>query len=462
MAANPLAFEPVTVLRDKLDAGQVTAAELTEAYLDRIERFDDKLSAFVTVYATEARTAAAAADQARKAGSAVGPLHGIPVAVKDIIDMEGRVTTGGSMVWKDRVSPVTAPLVRNMVAAGMIVIGKTHTVEFAMGSFGTNQHMGTPWNPWDLEQHRIPGGSSAGSGVSVAAGMAPWAIGTDTGGSVRLPASFCGLVGLKTTIGRISTSGVLPLSTTLDTPGPMCRTVEDAALLCDVLMGPRAEDELTYGRVGNKMKAGVAGLRIARMPAAEAERADAEVLAAYEATLETLAGQGAELVDVTLPRDFDTLGEAVGQIIGAEGYSFVGHLTDDASLPVDNDVRPRIGLGREMSAQQYLKLLRDQQKYRCEFAEALTGIDAIVTPTTATAAPLVEEVDQTGTAAYYTRWVNLLQGCALAVPNGQTASGLPISFQIVCRGNDEPTALRIGWAIEQASSKSAIVPAGLE
>ena len=197
------------------------------------------------MYAADARLAAEAADKAIRAGHAVGPLHGVPVALKDLVDLEGRVTTGGSKVWAKRVSAVTATLARRLISAGMIVLGKTHTVEFAMGGWGTNTHMGTPWNPWDATVHRTPGGSSSGSGVAVAAGLAPAAIGTDTGGSVRLPASWCGIVGLKVTVGRISTFGVLPLSTTLDTPGPMARSVEDAALLYRVLNGPDPNDPST-------------------------------------------------------------------------------------------------------------------------------------------------------------------------------------------------------------------------
>ena len=448
---SDLTFQPVTELSDQIGTGRLTSSALTAALLDRIEQYDKSLGAFICVYADDARKAAEAADRAIQSGHRISPVHGIPVAVKDIIDIEGRVTTGGSKVWADRVSPTTATLVKNMIAAGMIMLGKTHTVEFAMGSFGTNQHMGTPWNPWDLTCHRIPGGSSAGSGVSVAAGLAPWAIGTDTGGSVRLPASFCGIVGLKTTIGRVSCHGVLPLSTTLDTPGPMCRSVEDAALLCDILCGPRPCDSLSFGRFGGKLRAGVAGLRLARMPRAERESVDPEVLEAYDASLDLLSSLGADLVDVTLPRSFDDMGSLIGRIIGAEGYSFVGHLTDDRSLPVDDDVRPRIGLGRDMSAQDYLLALKEKQQLKCEFAESLAGVDALLIPTTGTAAPAVIDVDQSGTAARYTRWVNLIEGCALALPNGATASGLPTSLQIVCRGNDEEMALRIGWAVEQAT-----------
>src|SRR5512138_1974068 len=181
-------------------------------------------------------------------------------------------------------SPVTATLARRMISAGMIVLGKTHTVEFAMGGWGTNTHIGTPWNPWDARVHRTPGGSSSGSGVAVGAGLAPAAIGTDTGGSVRLPASWCGIVGLKVTVGRISTFGVLPLSTTLDTPGPMARSVEDAALLYSAMASPDPNDPRTLQAPPDdpfaQLKRGVRGLRLAAMPQSERQFATPDVLAA--------------------------------------------------------------------------------------------------------------------------------------------------------------------------------------
>ena len=232
------AFLPAHVLSAEFEARRLSPVDLVDALLARIRAQDQKLHAFVEVYADEARLAAEAADKAIRSGHKIGPLHGIPIALKDLIEIEGRVTTGGSQVWRDRRSTYTATIAQRLIAAGMIVIGKTHTVEFAMGGWGTNQHRGTPWNPWDLAVARTPGGSSSGTGVAVAAGMAPWGIGTDTGGSVRLPASWCGLSGLKTTIGRVSTYGILPLSPSLDTPGPMARSVEDAALLYQTIAGP--------------------------------------------------------------------------------------------------------------------------------------------------------------------------------------------------------------------------------
>ena len=240
----------------------------------RIAAHDAKLHAFVDVYADDARLAAEAADKAIRAGHAVGPLHGVPIALKDLIDIEGRVTTGGSMAWRDRRSPATATLARRFFAQGMIVLGKTHTVEFAMGGWGTNQHLGTPWNPWDLEAHRTPGGSSSGSGVAVASGFAPWAIGTDTGGSVRLPASWCGLSGLKTTIGRVSTYGILPLGALArhaGADGALGRG-RGAAVHRHAGSGPaRPAHALRAAarRRDDRTRRGVRGMRLARMPEAE-------------------------------------------------------------------------------------------------------------------------------------------------------------------------------------------------
>ncbi len=463
MTNDELAFTPVHVLAAEMTAGRLTSTKLTEACLSRLERHGEKLHAFVVVYGNDALRAAHAADEAIASGHRIGPFHGIPVALKDIIDLKGRVTTGGSKVWEKRVSTRTATLAKKLISAGMIVLGKTHSVEFAMGSFGTNTHMGTPWNPWDMQELRGPGGSSSGTGVAVAAGLAPWGIGTDTGGSVRVPASWCGLAGLKTTIGRISVHGVLALSHTLDTPGPMCRSVEDAALLYNLLQGPDPVDPLTQRRPPDdplpQLRRGVAGLVMARLPASERSAVDAEMLAAYDASLAMLEKLGAKLVDVTLPRGFADLGAMAGRLIGCEGYSYVGHLTDDPAQPVDPDVRPRIGLGKGVSARDYLLLLREREQLKRDWSKALAGCDALLTPTTLTAAPRVADIDQSGTAAVYTRAINLVDGCALAVRNGFTTGGLPTSLQIACRGYDEATALRIGWAFEQAAGWNERRPA---
>ena len=448
-------FLPAHVISEAIGARHLSPLDLVEALLARIRAQDQKLHAFVEVYADSARLAAEAADKAIRSGHRIGPLHGIPIALKDLIELEGQVTTGGSEAWRDRRSTITATLAQKLVAAGMIVIGKTHTVEFAMGGWGTNQHRGTPWNPWDPAVARTPGGSSSGSGVAVAAGFAPWAIGTDTGGSVRLPASWCGLSGLKTTIGQVSTSGILPLSPSLDTPGPMARNVEDAALLYTVMQGADPLDPRTLAcRVSDPFPAlrrGVRGLRLARMPAAEREGVAGDMLAAYDAALDLLARLGAEIVDVALPCRFTDCTAATGRIIGAEAYFLVGDLVDDPALPIDDAVRPRISFGRDISARDYLAALAERDALKAAFLRALADVDALLTPTTLTAAIPVAAVDQSTTPAHFTRFVNLLEMCALAIPDGFTADGLPLSLQIVCHPRDEATALRIGWAYQEAT-----------
>ena len=451
---------------DALAAGELTSEELVETLLARIERLEPRLNAFIDVYADETRAAAGAADLARRAGQAAGRFHGVPIALKDIIDLEGRVTTGGSKVWESRISPVTATLARRLMEAGLIVIGKTRTVEFAMGAWGTNRHMGTPWNPWDLGVHRAPGGSSSGSGVSVAACLVPWAIGTDTGGSVRLPSAWNGLTGLKVTFGRVSCHGVLPLAHTLDTPGPMCRSVEDAVELYLLLQGSDPHDTATWHVPADDprpgLDRGVAGMRLARMPEHERDGVDDEVLAAYDASLAALSDLGASIVDLELPRRFVPMGDLLGKIIAAEGHAWVGEYIDDDSLPVDDDIRPRIRPGRNMPAREYIEVQRERSVIKRAFNAALTGVDALLTPATRTAAPVVADIDQSTTAAIFTRPINLIDYCALAVPNGVTGGGLPISLQIACRGYEEATALRIGQAFQKATDWHSRVPAGLD
>jgi aspartyl-tRNA(Asn)/glutamyl-tRNA(Gln) amidotransferase subunit A len=458
------ALMPVNVAAREIAARRLSPVDLVDALLDRIEALEPKLHAFADVYAADARLAAEAADKAIRSGHAVGPLHGIPVALKDLVELEGRITMGGSAVHRGRRSAVTATVARRMIAQGMIVLGKTHTVEFAFGGWGTNQHLGTPCNPWDLATPRTPGGSSSGSGVAVAARMAPWAIGTDTGGSVRLPASFCGLTGLKVTVGRISTYGIIPLSSTFDTPGPMARNLEDAALLYNVLQGPDALDSLTRGVPAADpmptLNRGVRGLRLARMPEVEREGVSSEMLSAYDGSLEALAGLGAEIMEIRLPFRFVDCVNA-SAIAQAEAYFFNGQVAEDASATVGDAVRKRVLAGAKLSAQDYLQTRRLQHELKQAMADAMKGIDALLTPTTETAAIPLAEVDEAKLPSRFTRFGNLLDMCALALPNGFTAAGLPLSLQITCRGYDEALALRIGQAYQRSSDWHLRVPANL-
>ena len=439
-----------------LAARRFSPVDVVDACLARIEKYESRLNAFVSVHAKEARLAAEAADKAIRSGHGLGPLHGVPLALKDLVEFKGHVTTGGCAVWKDRVSDYTATLAQKLVGAGMIVLGKTHTVEFAYGAWGTNQHMGTPWNPWDLKVQRTPGGSSAGSAVALAARMVPFALGTDTGGSVRIPAAWCGLTGLKTTIGRISTHGVLPLSPTLDTPGPITRSVEDCAILLVAMQGPDPRDPLTLALPPSDpfptLKRGVKGLKLACMPASERAMFDAQMLEAYDRSLKELAALGAEIVTLREGGpSFRENGDLVAQIISSEIYPIRADLVDDPFSKLDDAVRARIRMGASITARQYRDVLALRERAKAEFAARIDGVDAVLTPSTMTPALPLTEIDQSKTPALSTRWVNFLDLCALSLPNGMTPGGLPTSLQIVCRGGDESLALRIGWALEQAT-----------
>jgi aspartyl-tRNA(Asn)/glutamyl-tRNA(Gln) amidotransferase subunit A len=432
---------------------RLSPVDVIGALLERIRALDPKLHAFVEVYAEDARLAAEAAERAIRAGHAVGPLHGVPIALKDLIEIEGKVVTGGAMIWRTRLAARTATLVRRLLAQGMIIIGKTHTVEFAFGGWGTNEHMGTPWNPWDASMARTPGGSSSGSGVAVAAGLVPWAIGTDTGGSVRLPASFCGITGLKTTIGRISTYAIQPLTPTLDTPGPLARSVEDAALLYGAIQGSDPLDHRTLrqppGGLTN-LKRGIRGMRLAALPKGEREGIAPGVLAAYDQSVEVLGRLGAEIVTVDLPMAFADMMALTGRIMSAEAYALYADQVEDERLPLDRDVRPRILAGRDVSSRAYLDALRQREALKERFAEATADVDALLTPTTTTTAVPLTSVDQSRSPAHFTRLANLLDLCALAIPNG-ISDALPASLQIIGRGYDEETVLRIGWAYQSVT-----------
>ncbi|MCX7280687.1 MAG: amidase [Alphaproteobacteria bacterium] len=447
-----------------ITAHRFSPVDVVEAHLSRIAALEPRLHAFVHVHAAEAKLAAEAADKAIRSGHGLGPLHGIPIALKDLVEFKGHVTTRGCAVNRDRVSTHTATLAQKLLGQGMIVLGKTHTVEFAYGAWGTNEHMGTPWNPWDMKTQRTPGGSSSGSAVAVAARLAPGAIGPDTRGSVRVPASWCGITGLKTSVGRISTYGVLPLSPTLDTPGPFARSVEDCAILLEVLEGHDPNDALTATMPPSNamptLKRGVKGLKLARLPDAERSEFDAEVLEAFDRSLKALEALGAEVVELAPGgRSLRESGDLVGRIISAESYPNLAELVDSDTLPLDQAVRARVRAGASISSRQYRDVLAAREIAKAEFSARIAGIDAVLTPSTMTPAIPLSSVDQTQTPAVSTRWANYLDLCGLSLPNGFTKGGLPLSLMISCRGGDEAMALRIGWALESVTDWQTKAPA---
>lgn len=457
-----LAYTPIHILAARLRSGELKPSALLDVYLQRIRRHGEKLHAFVEVYESDARAAAEVADRALAAGQCLGPLHGIPIAYKDLLHIEGRVTRGGSLGHDT--SAATSAVVERLNAAGMITLGKTHMVELAFGSWGTNTYNGTPWNPWDLGTLRVPGGSSSGSGVAVAAALAPVAIGSDTGGSIRIPASLCGIVGLKTTVGRVSNHGAIMLSRTLDTIGPMTRDVEDAALLFDAMHGPDARDAATLGHapvdVLGDLKRGVDGLRFAVLPEDSLGEVSDDVARAFAASLEVFRSLGARIDTLTPPGGYATLAEATGKILATEGYAEHEARIERNDPAIDPDVRARMLSGKAVSAPEYIRIMRDRRRVTHEMDLLLRDFDALLLPTTPLAAIPATEVDQrVAPMSRLTRAVNLLDLCALAVPCGFSVAGLPLSLQIVGRGYHEARVLRIGWAYENATDWHERTPA---
>src|ERR687891_1672815 len=299
MTATALDFATITDLASLIRSGEPTGpVQLTEACLERIAGLDKRLHAFIAVTRDRALAEARAAETLLRGGHDLGPLHGIPYAVKDLYDVKGRATTAGTRLLAGNVAARDCPAVRRLAAAGMVLLGKTHTVQFAFGGVGINHDHGTPHNPWSPTPH-APGGSSSGSGVAVGAGLAPAALGTDTGGSVRIPAALCGTVGFKTTVGRISRAGVYPLSWTLDSVGPLARSVEDAALVYQALQGVDRADETTVGVAPHDvladLKRGVKGLRLAFGETVFFDDVDADIVAAVRETGRVFRDLGASV-----------------------------------------------------------------------------------------------------------------------------------------------------------------------
>ncbi|HET7866864.1 MAG TPA: amidase [Burkholderiaceae bacterium] len=450
-----------------LRSGELTSEALVETQLQRIARFDERLHAYVEVYAQEALQAARALDDLRRSGVDLGPLHGITVAIKDLFEIKGHRIQAGSLAREARVSSLTATVVERLRAAGAIILGKTHTVEYAFGGWGTNAVMGTPWNPWDLKQHRVPGGSSSGSAVAVSAGMCCAALGTDTGGSVRIPAGLCGLVGLKTTHGLVSRHGLVELCPTHDTVGPIARTVGDAALLLDAISGPDPLDPASAAspvrRVAPHLSKQVRGLRVWVLPQSERQGVEADVLSLYDRALGTLAELGMHLVERPLPQPLAESMRTAGELMSAEGYANLGDLFEREDLKFDPHVRRRILLGRDTGAAKYIALLKERDRARRDMLAALEEVDLLFMPTNAISAVPLSAVDELATPlSRFGRFANLLDLCSIAVQAGLSSQGMPISVQFVGAPLGEPLILRAAQAYERVTPWHTAVPSGLD
>lgn len=457
MDETEIAFATAEELTAGYESGTLDPAEVAELLLGRISRLNSRLNAYVHVLATSARAEAAASRARWRAGCALGPLDGVPVAVKDLADVAGWPTGAGSAALAEAVPAATsAMVVRRLRAAGVVILGKTQMVEFACGGWGTNVHLGTPWNPWDAAHHRAPGGSSSGSGVAVAAGLATAAIGSDTGGSVRIPASLCGLTGLKTTYGRVSNAGTFPLAPSFDTLGPLARSARDAAIVYDAIQGPDPDEPagraIDPDRPLAALDRGIRGIRLAALPRAERSGVAPAILAAYDAAVGRLFDLGAVIIEGDLPELFDDVRPRCGTLIMAEGYAMAREWVDRDDLPLDANVRARLLSGRETSVADYLAGLVDRRRTQTVWQTALERVDAVLTPTTPIAAPRLEEVDESAfMLARFTRAANYLAWSGVAAPMGFEGNGLPLSLQINTPSLHESRALLIAAAWQAAT-----------
>jgi aspartyl-tRNA(Asn)/glutamyl-tRNA(Gln) amidotransferase subunit A len=463
MADLPLHWQNITALSQQIHNGTLSPVALVEHLLDRIAKFNGALNAFRLVPRERALAAARAAELTLQAGQDLGPLHGIPYAVKDIIDVQGLPTTAGSNLLLDNIATADAHVVRQLTGAGMVLLGKVNTVQFAFGAPGINHHHGTPHNPWHGTPH-VPGGSSNGSAVAVAAGLVPMAIGTDTGGSVRIPAALCGVVGLKTTVGQVSRSGVFPISWTLDSVGPLTRSVADTALTYQAMRGYDLEDDSTHGigpqDVLTGLSDGVRGLRIAFAESTFWDNADPEITQAVRACGKVFTALGAHVSSIAFPEAHAALAIDPHGMIGS-GEAYVVHQERFEAHRDDYDpvVTYRLAPGKDVRTYEYFRILRACRALRAQALRTLQDVDVFLAPTTAIPAMPVAEVD--ATLETYRQWNpcysrntrvgNILGLCSLTVPCGFTSEGLPIGLMIHGKPFDEATVLRVGQAYEQAT-----------
>ncbi len=454
-ATTDLCFLTLSELGERIRSKDVNPVEATRAVLERIERLNPKLNAYITVMAEQAMADARAAEQEIASGRYRGPLHGVPVGVKDLCATKGVRTTAASKILADNVPDQDSTVVRKLREAGAIIVGKTHLHEYAFGATGVNPHFGPARNPWDTE--RVTGGSSSGSGNGVAAGLCFAAIGSDTGGSIRIPSALCGVTGIKPTYGRVSLRGVVPLSWSLDHLGPMARTARDCAIVLQAIAGHDPDDESSGDAPvedwTGALEGGVAGLRIG-VPAAFAfERAEEQVATVVQTAIETLRQLGAEVKHVDLPVLQDYWLSASVVLLGeAAAY----HKQNMQERPHDygEDVRMRIQMGLEQKAADYVLGARAMREARRTADEALlSDVDLLAMPATNRPAVRIDSIkadDPTLGYTFLTAAFDVTGQPAISVPAGLTDDGLPVGLQLVGRRFDERTVFRAAHAFEEA------------
>jgi aspartyl-tRNA(Asn)/glutamyl-tRNA(Gln) amidotransferase subunit A len=439
-----------------IQTGQITPLELTHACLDRIQQVDPKLNSFITLTAESALKEARQAGEELSSGKYHGPLHGIPLALKDLYETRSVRTTAGSLFFTHHIPEQDAGPVQRLRASGAILLGKLNMHEIAFGVTTVNPHFGPCLNPWD--SNRISGGSSGGSAAALAGRLCYGALGSDTGGSIRIPASLCGIVGLKPTLGRVSLRGVIPLSWNLDHAGPMARTVRDAALLLQAIAGydpadPASIDMAVDDYLG-QLTAGIQGMRIACPTDEFFQRADTEVLELVEAAAGVLAELGARVERVEFPHARQAA-RMNGLMVASDAAAFHQKRMEESPQLFGPDVLQRLQIGAAYTSTEYALARRAQVELRRAFETFFAEFDLLLTPTTPIAAPPIAGTDAIEQANMLTRFTapfNLTGLPAISIPCGFTSGGLPVGLQMVSRPWAEATLLRAAFAYEQATS----------
>jgi aspartyl-tRNA(Asn)/glutamyl-tRNA(Gln) amidotransferase subunit A len=459
-----LAFATIEELAALLAKRKISPVELTELFLRRIDRRNPALNAFLTVTAETALAAARRAEKQLLRGRGLqrdnSPLLGIPITLKDNIWTRGIRSTAGSKILRDFIPKEDSTVARKLARAGAVMLGKTNLNEFAYGITGGNEHYGPAHNPWALD--RISGGSSAGSAVAIAAGLCAASIGTDTGGSIRVPSAFCGTVGLKPTFGRVSVFGTMPLSPTFDHVGPLARSVADAALLLGLIAGRDSLDSTSsQKRVENfrgALRKPLRKFRLGRPREHYWEKLDPEVRRATEAALRDMQKRGAAVHEVSFPHLKESL-DAATDISLAEAlhvHEAAGYFPSRAA-EYGEEVRQRIEAGGKVPANRYLAGFDVRKKLLTEFDAAFQNVDAIVAPTVPVPAPLIgaesvqiegEQVGVRLAIVGHSRPANFTGLPAISIPCGFTRAGLPVGLQLIGRAFDEATLLRIAYSYE--------------
>lgn len=461
-----LHFRDARELARAIREGELSARQVTTHFLDRIERAAP-LAAFSEVTAERALAQADAADRLRDAGLLLGPLHGVPVAVKDSVQWQGIPTTGGSEARRGAISGETSTAVRRLAAEGMVILGKTRMTEFAFGLSGQNATQGTARNPWDAKVARAPGGSSSGAGVAMAAGLTAIALGGDTGGSVRAPAAMNGVVGFKPSSGLISRAGCLPLSDTLDVLGPLARNVADARLLTQLLAGPDVDDAATLALPASCVTA----LRhpAPRRPPAVAVLApqawptplsDAG-LDAWHRAQERLAQAGIAPTAWHPPASlsFARMADDNSLVLAYEAYAYYGALAENPAAPLWDVVRARIAAGGRIARADYEAALTRRQADMAAFAAAMQGLDGLLMPACDQAAQALdaEDVRHVGLGKLL-RPANFLGAAAIALPAGADSEGMPMAVQLLAPAGGDAALLDCAAVLEPVLSPTRRTP----